>query len=88
MPSEGRGILSPVRLPVPPLQQVIGLHRHIPQFKAPRCGCSCGCHLTLLSFAVCSCLRFSGFIAKFVEANGKAMDRGEVTLAMLGGDAE
>ena len=24
MPSEGRGILSPVRLPVPPLQQVYG----------------------------------------------------------------
>src|SRR6516225_4984142 len=24
MPSEGRGILSPVRLPVPPLQQVVG----------------------------------------------------------------
>jgi len=29
-----------------------------------------------------------GFIAKFVEANGEAMNRGEVTLAMLGGDAE
>jgi hypothetical protein len=29
-----------------------------------------------------------GFIAKFVEANGEAMDRGEVTLAMLGGDVE
>ena len=25
MPSEGRGILSPVRLPVPPLQQVLSL---------------------------------------------------------------
>jgi hypothetical protein len=30
----------------------------------------------------------AGFIAKFVEANGEAMNRGEVTLAMLGGDAE
>lgn len=26
MPSEGRGILSPVRLPVPPLQQIVGYH--------------------------------------------------------------
>jgi hypothetical protein len=29
-----------------------------------------------------------GSIAKFVEANGEAMDSAEVTLAMLSGDAE
>ena len=48
MPSEGRGILSPVRLPVPPLQQAFDSFEFTTIRAVPHCGCSCGYsrHLT------------------------------------------
>ena len=42
MASEGRGILSPVRLPVPPLQQIIESKLHTSQLRYSRCGHYCG----------------------------------------------
>ena len=41
MPSEGRGILSPVRLPVPPLQQLYGSFEFTPRFRNAHCSGSC-----------------------------------------------
>jgi DinB superfamily len=46
MPSEGRGILSPVRLPVPPLQQVLG-SSEITRFRYAVCGSQCNLALRL-----------------------------------------
>ena len=41
MPSEGRGILSPVRLPVPPLQQPTDLFEFTADTSQPHCNASC-----------------------------------------------
>ena len=60
MPSEGRGILSPVRLPVPPLQQVLGSFEVSTPSGFAHCNGSCVCrshYLTLFSFAARSALR-------------------------------
>ena len=65
MPSEGRGILSPVRLPVPPLQQVVGSFEVTTHSVYPRCGCSCGCHFTLLSFAARAALQLCEVVFEF-----------------------
>ena len=60
MTSEGRGILSPVRLPVPPLQQVLSsleltrfIHR-VAQVKTP---VILGGYFTRRNFAARSCFR-------------------------------
>ena len=61
MLSEERGILSPVRLPVPPLQQVSDSFEFTPDLRKPHCNGSCNGsrrdHLTLRSGAARSCLR-------------------------------
>ncbi len=61
MTSEGRGILSPVRLPVPPLQQLYGSFEFSAGSEHAHCNGSCnGCHgnyLTLRSRAACWRLR-------------------------------
>ena len=69
MPSEGRGILSPVRLPVPPLQQLVLLQQLSMILKPAHCSGSCsGSHFTLFSFAARSALRCLKYVSSFSAA--------------------
>jgi hypothetical protein len=67
MPSEGRGILSPVRLPVPPLQQMYGSFELTANSKFAHCNSFCNGslagHFTLFSFAPLPllCVLFEAF---------------------------
>ena len=68
MTSEGRGILSPVRLPVPPLQQVYDSFEFTTLSSLAHCNGSCngseGNHLTLRNRAALSCLRLFAYSSR------------------------
>src|SRR6516225_2019133 len=71
MPSEGRGILSPVRLPVPPLQQVVGSFEVTTHSRFPYCngfGIHRSHYLTLFSVTARSTLRSAKYFSSFSEA--------------------
>ena len=84
MPSEGRGILSPVRLPVPPLQQVYDsfeLTMLSPLAHWYGSGnASEGNRLTLRSRAARSCLLFWAYSSKRLPASASAKSSSLMTL--------
>jgi hypothetical protein len=78
MPSEGRGILSPVRLPVPPLQQVVCL------FEFTRyCGRRLKSKLQSLS-AYCFTCRNLAAGSCFRRLNGREFVRRVAAVTLIG----
>ena len=72
MPSEGRGILSPVRLPVPPLQQVLGSFEVTTHSGFAHCNGSCGVRdmkVRDIGFFFCVVLFLASIYAKTKESH-------------------